>query len=389
MSDRPLPWAFPGLAVLEWLMDNEHDLPLDDTKLLKCIGWVWASRVERATTSFPNYDTCYYEPPGHSIAEEVFRAIASDRAKGERGLATYSPHLGSMRSTTPSDSVCKTGWWLRNVMQLWNINCEGSELSGGSFLYWYFKKGSKEGGEEEEEEAHPVYWTKYDSDYHVVAFTLAGRWITMMSREHETFFCRMTGCGVARAFDQPWQLEFVRVLLPHCPTFEYVLYDSNTMVGSVLLTATNTCRTRLWLHKYRSVEPSDESPFLADAYRDDFSLINRFSRLVITPGTSAAPPPEGLRDVMTMTQSMHFLAEFRRYEPAASKTTAISALLEGRARRRLVRVASNFLLAKAQAAEERRAADPVRKCAACAVEAAKSQLVLGIEPATKRVRVSA
>ena len=88
---------------------------------------------------------------------------------------------------------------------------------------------------------------------------------------------------------------------------------------------------------------------------------------------------------MTMTQSMYFLAEFRRYASAASKTTAISALLAERTRRRFVRVASNFLLAKAQAAEERRAADPVRKCAACAVEAVKSQLALGIEPATKRM----
>jgi len=384
MSDHSAPWAFPGLDVLEWLMDNDHDLPTDDTKLLKCIGWVWASRVERATTSDPSYDSCDYEPPEHSIAEEVFRAIAYDRAKGERALATYSPYLGSMRSTTPSDSVPRTGWWLRNVMQLWNINCEAGELRGGAFLYWYFKRGSKA-------EQCPVYWTKYNNDYHVVAFMLAGRWITMMSREHEIFFSRTTGCGVARDFGQPWQLEFVRVLMPDCPTFEYVLYDANTMVGSVLLTATNTCRTRLWLHNYRSVAPSDESHFLADAYRDDFSLINRFSKLVITPGTSAAPPPEGLKDVMTMTQSMYFLAEFRRYErysgASASKTTAISALLAERTRRRLVRVASHFLLAKAQAAEERRAADPVRKCAACAVEAAKSQLALGIEPATKRMCV--
>ena len=37
-----------------------------------------------------------------------------------------------------------------------------------------------------------------------------------------------------------------------------------------------------------------------------------------------------------------------------------------------------FLVARAQEAEERRAADPVKKCAACAVEAVKSQLALGI-----------
>ena len=375
MSDRCAPWDCPGLDVLEWLIDNEYDLPTDDTQLLKCIGWVWASRVERATTSDPNYDSCDHEPPEHLIAENVFRKIAHDRTAGERGIVNYS-YTGSMRSKTPPDGPPMTGWWLRNVMQLWDINSEAGQLRGGAFGYWYFKRGSNE--------PCPVYWTKYNNDYHVVAFMLAGRWITMMSRYHETFFSRTTGCGVARDIDQPWQLEFVRVLSPDCPTFEYVLYDSNTMVGSVLLTATNTCRTRLWLHEYRSVEPSDESPFLADAYRDDFSLINRFSKLLVTPG-GAAPPSRLLRDAMTMTQSMYFLAEFRRYASAASKTTAISALLAERTRRRFVRVASNFLLAKAQAAEERRAADPVRKCAACAVEAVKSQLALGIEPATKRM----
>ena len=384
MSDDSALLECPGLDVLEWLMDNEHDLPIDDTQLLKCIGWVWASRVERTITSDPNYDSCDYEPPEHSIAEEVFRKIAHDRTAGKRGLVNYSPYTDSVRPTMPPDGPPTTGWWFRGVMQLWNVNCEVGELRGGAFLYWYFKRGS-------DEQQCPVYWTKYNNDYHVVAFMLAGRWITMMSREHEIFFSRTTGCGVARDVDQPWQLEFVRLRAPDCPTFEYVLYDSKTMVGSVLRTATNTCRTRLWLHSYRSVVPSDESPFLADVNRDDFSLINRFSKLLITPGTSAALPSEGLKDAMMMTQSMYFLVEFPRYErysgASISKTTAISALLAERLRRRLVRGASHFLLAKAQVAEERRAADPVRKCAACAVEAVKSQLALGIEPATKRMCV--
>jgi len=51
-----------------------------------------------------------------------------------------------------------------------------------------------------------------------------------------------------------------------------------------------------------------------------------------------------------------------------------------------------FLVARAQEAEERRAADPVKKCAACAVEVVKSQLALGIdntEPSAKRSCVGA
>ena len=136
------------------------------------------ARVERATTSDPNYDSCDHEPPEHLIAENVFRKIARDRTAGERGIVNYS-YTGSMRSTTPPDGHPMTGWWLRNVMQLWDINSEAGQLRGGAFLYWYFKRGS-------DEQPCPVYWTKYNNDYHVVAFMLAGRWITMMSRYHET-----------------------------------------------------------------------------------------------------------------------------------------------------------------------------------------------------------
>ena len=48
-------------------------------------------------------------------------------------------------------------------------------------------------------------------------------------------------------------------------------------------------------------------------------------------------------------------------------------------------IARKLLLVKAQWREEARAADPVRKCAACAIEAVKDQLLLGLEPAAKRV----
>ena len=70
----------------------------------------------------------------------------------------------------------------------------------------------------------------------------------------------------------------------------------------------------------------------------------------------------------------------------------LSRQLTMRRRARLLRVARTLLLARAQEAEERRAADPVKKCAACAVEAVKSQLALGIEttgPVAKRPCVEA
>jgi len=64
---------------------------------------------------------------------------------------------------------------------------------------------------------------------------------------------------------------------------------------------------------------------------------------------------------------------------------AIGRLLQQQLERRLVRALRDALLGKAQALEEERARDPVKRCAACAVQAAKDQLVLGLEPKRQRV----
>jgi hypothetical protein len=52
---------------------------------------------------------------------------------------------------------------------------------------------------------------------------------------------------------------------------------------------------------------------------------------------------------------------------------------------RINRIVRQTLLARAQALEEARAQDPVKRCAACAVQAAKDQLVLGLEPKRQKV----
>jgi hypothetical protein len=65
----------------------------------------------------------------------------------------------------------------------------------------------------------------------------------------------------------------------------------------------------------------------------------------------------------------------------------LSAQLSHQRRSRFVRIARTLLIHRAQAREEARARDPVRKCAACAIEAVKSQLALGL--GHKRQRVSA
>lgn len=53
-------------------------------------------------------------------------------------------------------------------------------------------------------------------------------------------------------------------------------------------------------------------------------------------------------------------------------------------RRSMFAKAYRLLLVRAQWREEARAQDPVKRCAACAVQAAKDQLVLGLEPGAKR-----
>jgi hypothetical protein len=64
----------------------------------------------------------------------------------------------------------------------------------------------------------------------------------------------------------------------------------------------------------------------------------------------------------------------------------LSTLLSRQRRSRFLRIARTLLINRAQEREEARARDPVRKCAACAIEAVKSQLALGL--GHKRQRVS-
>jgi aminoglycoside phosphotransferase family enzyme len=90
---------------------------------------------------------------------------------------------------------------------------------------------------------------------------------------------------------------------------------------------------------------------------------------------------------MDLVRSMEWIAKLVQRE-ARLLNVEIGDALTQQLRRRLVRVARTFLLKSAELAERRRAADPVRKCAACAVEAVKSQLALGIERGdAKRQRV--
>ena len=91
---------------------------------------------------------------------------------------------------------------------------------------------------------------------------------------------------------------------------------------------------------------------------------------VLLPGDSGNPSAKPANVKLATTEDKRREAEVQAEKRREATKLAMAAAEE-----------------KAKAEEQRRAADPVKKCAACAVQAAKSQLALGIEgPNAKRQR---
>ncbi|MGB1591353.1 MAG: hypothetical protein ACPIOQ_01265, partial [Promethearchaeia archaeon] len=124
---------------------------------------------------------------------------------------------------------------------------------------------------------------------------------------------------------------------------------------------------------------------------------HRLDTLLPDSGHSKINPSDAYHYAMDLVRSMEWIAKLvsdpchnihKMRKKAELLNVEIGEALTQQLQRRLVRVARTFLLKSAELAERRRAGDPVRKCAACAVEAVKSQLALGIEgPDAKRQRV--
>lgn len=175
----------------------------------------------------------------------------------------------------------------------------------------------------------------------------------------------------------------------------YLLYDSSTKVAWRTLTAWSGiahrggCREVVPMRFPEWEDPWPELPFPHETFK---------------PWYAACPWPKYELDFPTIHAARTHQFEFLRVLFASTDCNqgakwtmcgqfgkgevcafpAIGRMLGKQLQDRFARAMRLTLLTVAQELEEARARDPVKRCAACAVQAAKDQLVLGLEPALKR-----
>lgn len=398
-------WA---IDVFEWMFENEGAFPTERTPLLKRIGWVFAKRAVLGLVRDEDGDEVETD---YGFLTETFEKLVE--APGCRvRRAQYEYRQSVMRfCTTMAELKSQPGWHMAAIHALHQHN----NVDGGEFVFSYVDKGGV---------PHSFFMIKHDRNLYTARFKLNDLWIVVIEHQYNTFFFiandgdegEFPRGNTYAAWNPTWLFEFVHVT-PDTPDFQYVLFDTATKTAAIISTDVENYEVNLRLDSYAQppvVEAPAGSIVLACARPDPQHMrvvhdgmhglreTHRFEWImpggshrrhtVICPSQNCALTMDVVMSAYNLVLRHAYMRDpMRRVENtrADKRKARVDEWLTGQLQRRLVRIVRNFLLARAQAAEERRAADPVRKCAACAVEAVKSQLALGIEPALKRVRVSA
>lgn len=360
----PPPVAPPPttLSTLEWLFDNEETLPKDATRLMHRIGWVWAQRQYAS---------------GESEWFDLFSRLMGACEHSMSLLFRDGSYLANQAKQTEP-------WQLTHIMHMES----SSRIDGGKYQFRYLSKSGK---------FHAVQWAKRSDTHHHAFFQLNGLRVYMFQvplrngNDHPKVYFVMLGSFDITA-DRPLHVvhptsgmfAYARCWTPiqrfHTPFWRgcdciqlWYFTESNTVIYAQ--------------RKYRVSDSDQPHPFPLDVdtmllnkfvlYDEDTLLDHRGSdhmdRIWKTERGLGLVAPTDLQQVMLMR----------------GRKVEISNFLTNQLRRRHLRVARNLLYTKLQEAEEDFAEDPVRRCAACAIESVKHQLVLGMvgnDPATKRQR---
>lgn len=342
--------------VLEWAFEHEDELPTDDALLLKRLAWMIAQRMyDRAVSSCGD-----------------LRSELSARCGGERGTVTlnvYAPAIQHREKKIP-----KQGWYLHAVRHL---ECNNNRTAC-KCEYAYVCRSNPN-------RRHLVTISWFRDNYEFARFELLGKEHYWWSTPNVQAL--IPDCNWGLYIDQHTDhlTRTKRCHLIELATFgsasvDYIRYDRTNMTAIAETTFTNSMTINWDVRRYadpsnlnsaqfnrvpfhRDARPNHICNFVDyDSYIFDGSFFSRLHYVEAHLG-------------MLLTPTRVF--EVKPFPH-------LSAMLSRQLRDRMYGIARKLLLVKAQWKEEARAADPVKKCAACAVQAAKDQLVLGLEPAAKR-----
>lgn len=395
------------LEVLQWLFKNESKLPKDRAALLKHVGWVFATRAGH----HPNTSDMGYGLMCEMFSELMLRDGGVNQAVS--GDFAYREHPNGLYSTTTAYRASQQpGWHLARIMQLHNYG----EYNGGLFVFTYTMP-PPEGHVPPEPnptphamadlhwQGHraPVIWDsvcqrklvfqKFSFNEYMATFELNGVPLYMMESEDSTTYLALESkfrSDRSYNFVPEWELEFVAFGEPHT-TFVHGRYNARTRVAAVTETDPDALAIRHAIRRFpkegEELPPYQEAAVLHTGWRG-LDVSHRFDYLIEDDDRANLGVEDTAHNVADVVRSMQYIENLVTLTSEWTRKSAhIGHALTEAMRSRIFRIAYKFLLTMGEKAEQRRAADPVKKCAACAVQAAKSQLALGIEgPNAKRQR---
>ena len=340
--------------VLEQVWKGEHELPTHPTDLLKRMAWKIAQRMHDLAVS-----SC-----------DDLHAELSAKCRDDCGAVTLNTYTLQLHRCRP----CPThGWCLGRVHHLEVNN------STASAKYEYIYSCTEPYGQAR----HHLRLSQRGRHYEIARFAVKQHVFYYFSSSDVTVLVKECDWSLRvdphighRIPTSPHHI--VELVSIKSAAVTYVRYDRTLMKAIVETTFTNSM-TRTWnVRTFGDVRNS--------------SMMHRMNA-PFSPSCQITPL-ERLLDYNERTMLDEYgdpwlrlesidaqLVKLARQVQETSRRNVtffphLTALLTRQLQRRMLRVARKLLLVKAQWKEEARATDPVRKCAACAIEAVKGRLAL-------------
>tara|TARA_Y100000768_G_scaffold362054_1_gene320569 strand:+ start:3830 stop:4903 length:1074 start_codon:yes stop_codon:yes gene_type:complete len=345
---------FPLLSALSRIFNREEEMPKEPTTCLRRVGWIVADTLQRDGAM----------PSGHSLAEEL-RSVTP----GWRSMLVWNPY--SMSVVNPNNPAVQHGWVLKEVAD----TCRSTLNKSAKLRYDYTSPITGK--------IHPLQLTTRGGGTHeFAAFAVHGNLIHWYQNEEFCTFAHTCLKGALEDVD----LELVAVSATDVTYARYSIKKNDCIVHR-----TDTfehLETVCVLH-FDGDEALGRVPYIRQFLMDNMLNYSSENEAIIWHLSHTQSVKDRLERLSRDLRAVTCLEKRQdsTLGPVVVCLPHLSLRLTERRRARLLRVARTLLVARAQEAEERRAADPVKKCAACAVEAVKSQLALGIEntePSAKR-----
>lgn len=362
----------PLLTALAHLFDHEGDLPDDPVARLQHVGWVFAEK--------------WYEhgdSGGHTLDVELQHMCDH----GGRNKVVWCRERFSLRR--PYSASPLRGWFLDMVV---HVDSHAGRRNG-KFAYKYHSPV--------DDKEHGIDLAIRLERHELACFVLKG----------QNFYWHSNGGHNTIVSDHGGHYGVVHCVAIRAAVVTYARYDptatatataprrrDDARLAGASASASGTCLVhRLFTTSHEScVSIKHFGVVGVEPHRahvpnvDNWGLHNL---VYYDPAHEAVlNHNEGAHATLTRLESLAWdLRLITKQQRARTwiELPLLSERLSNQRRSRFVRIARTLLIARAQAREERVASDPIKRCAACAVEAVKSQLALGMPSAAKRQCMSA